>query len=234
MRAGSAQSLQSTCKLPSPSKLSRCASGSTRDIGPNAGGMACFSNFTHRPLKPQFYVWPALCRGHKTPARATRGGKMKRFPLALLALAVALAITPAALADTFYFNFDSSAVNANGTLVGTEIGNTGVYNITSGSINILNTVFSGPAGSGPLEAAGNSCCAGGPATDNLLYYPSGSPTYGTYVDFDGMDFSVNGEVVSLWAGDNNYPGTSYSLGLRRWHFLSRRQCRFRRPPSPPL
>ena len=78
---------------------------------------------------------------------------MKRFPLALLALAVALAITPAALADTFYFNFDSSAVNANGTLVGTEIGNTGVYNITSGTINILNTVFSGPAGSGPLEAS---------------------------------------------------------------------------------
>ena len=136
---------------------------------------------------------------------------MKKFPLALLALAVALAITPAAWADTFYYNFDSSAVNANGTLVATEIGNTGVYNVTSGTINILNGTFSGPAGSGTLEATGNNCCTGGPVNDNLLYYPSGSPTYGTYVDFDGLIFSVNGQGVGIWAGDNNYPGTSYSL-----------------------
>jgi hypothetical protein len=26
-----------------------------------------------------------------------------------------------------------------------------------------------------------------------------------------MDFTVNGEEVGLWAGDNNNPGTSYSL-----------------------
>jgi len=142
---------------------------------------------------------------------ACKEDEMKRYGLALLAIAAALAITPAALADTFYFSFNSSAVNADGTLVGTEIGNTGVYTITSGTINILNSVFSGPAGSGTFVAALSSCCTGGPETDNLLY-PSGSPTYGTYVDFDGMNFTVNGEVVSLWAGDNNYPGTSYSLG----------------------
>src|ERR1035437_1578369 len=39
------------------------------------------------------------------PARATPGGKMKKFALALLALATALAITPAAMADTATFNF---------------------------------------------------------------------------------------------------------------------------------
>ena len=42
-------------------------------------------------------------------------------------------------------------------------------------------------------------------------------------------FSVNGEVVSLWAGDNNYPGTSYSLGYGRWHFLSRDNVGFDDP-----
>ena len=136
---------------------------------------------------------------------------MKRYSLALLAAAAALAIMPAASADTFYFSFSGGGVNASGTLVGTEIGNTGVYDITSGTINILNSVWSGPAGSGTFVPGANSCCAGGPATDNLLYL-KGAPTYGTYVDFDGMDFTVNGEVVSLWAGDNNNPGTSYSLG----------------------
>ena len=123
------------CKLPGPSKSSRYASGSTRDLGLNAGGMACISNFTCRPLKPQFYFLPALCRGHKTPARATRGGKMKRFPLALLALAVALAITPAALADSFNYTYTDGTLTATGTLSGNLVA-PGEYDITSGTISI--------------------------------------------------------------------------------------------------
>jgi hypothetical protein len=115
------------------------------------------------------------------------------------------------LADTtFYFDIGGGGLNADGTLVGTEIGTTGVYNITSGTITLLNGVFSGPAGSGTFDPTPSSCCTGGPENDSLLYL-SGSPIYGTYVDFDGMDFTVNGEEVGLWAGDNNNPGTSYSL-----------------------
>jgi hypothetical protein len=136
---------------------------------------------------------------------------MKKLALALLALASAVAIMPAALADTFYFTFSSSAVGAEGSLVGTEIGNSGVYDITDGSIDILNDVFSGPTGTGTFEPTPSSCCTGGPESDDLLYYPAGDPTFGTYVDFDGLIFSVNGEGVGIWAGDNNNPGTSYSL-----------------------
>ena len=59
---------------------------------------------------------------------------MKKFYLALFAMAVALAITPAAKATTFYFDYYAAGVSSSGTLVGTEIGNTGSYQITSGSI----------------------------------------------------------------------------------------------------
>jgi hypothetical protein len=139
-------------------------------------------------------------------ANENSGENMKKFSIALLALAAALAVTPAALADSFYFTFASSSVNANGTLVGTEIGSTGVYDITGGTINILNGVFSGPAGSGAFDAATNPSYG----NDDDLYL-SGWSTYGTYVDHGGLLFTVDGELVNLWAGDNNYPGTSYSL-----------------------
>ena len=131
---------------------------------------------------------------------------MKKFYLALIAIAAALAITPAAMADTFYFSFNSSAVNATGTLVGTEIGNTGVYDITGGTIDILNSVFSGSAGSGTFDVGTNSSYG----NDDFLYL-AGWSTYGTYVDHGGLLFTVDGQLVNLWAGDNNYPGTSYSL-----------------------
>jgi len=121
-------------------------------------------------------------------------------------MAVALVIAPAALADTYYFSFSGGGISASGTLVGTEIGNTGVYDITSGTINILNGVFSGPPGSGTFDVGTNNAYG----NDDFLY-PSGWSSYGTYVDHGGLLFTVNGEFVNLWAGDNNYPGTSYSL-----------------------
>jgi hypothetical protein len=137
---------------------------------------------------------------------ATHGEFMKKVSLALLALASALAITPVALADSFYFTFSSSGVNANGTLVGTEIGSTGEYNITGGTIDILNDVFSGPAGNGTFDVGTNPAYG----NDDDLYL-SGWSSYGTYVDHGGLLFTVDGQFVNLWAGDNNNPGTSYSL-----------------------
>ena len=48
---------------------------------------------------------------------------MKKFYVALFAMAAALAITPAAKATTFYFDYDAAGVSSTGTLVGTETGN---------------------------------------------------------------------------------------------------------------
>jgi hypothetical protein len=63
---------------------------------------------------------------------------MKKFALVLLALATALAITPAALADNFSFTFSASdgAVLA-GELTGTSISN-GIFAITGGSATFSN------------------------------------------------------------------------------------------------
>ena len=60
---------------------------------------------------------------------------MKRFPLALLALAVALAITPAALADSFNYTYTDGTLTATGTLSGNLVA-PGEYDITSGTIPI--------------------------------------------------------------------------------------------------
>jgi len=77
---------------------------------------------------------------------------MKKITIALLALAVVLAVTPAAMADTFLFTFttpNNSSILAMGTLTGTNVGGD-QWNITSGSIdvggNATNLVF----GSGTL------------------------------------------------------------------------------------
>jgi len=63
---------------------------------------------------------------------------MKKFSIALLAMAVALAITPAALADTFSFGLVGSgaAAGATGsvTLTGTSLGN-GTFDINVGTVS---------------------------------------------------------------------------------------------------
>ena len=63
---------------------------------------------------------------------------MKRYRLALLALTTTLAISPMAFADDdFSFTYASldGTATATGTLAGTEIGTTGSYQITSGTIS---------------------------------------------------------------------------------------------------
>ena len=59
---------------------------------------------------------------------------MKKYSIALLALASAIAISPVAKADTFNFDFvgqNGSDFVAQGTLDATEIGSSGLWNITS-------------------------------------------------------------------------------------------------------
>jgi hypothetical protein len=135
---------------------------------------------------------------------------MKRFSLALLALPVLLAFTPAASADTFNFSFIGvgNTMSATGIFDATEIGSTGVYNITgitdgiftdtNGSLNIVNAPITfipdGPGnptilptvnGSGP----GYTSPDGSEIYDNLLYYP-GTPYNLDY--WGGVLFSANG------------------------------------------
>ena len=130
---------------------------------------------------------------------------MKRYGLALLAIAAALAITPASLADTFYFQYNAAGVNSSGMLVGTEIGNTGSYQITSGSI----TTTSGYGTySGVVDATGAL------GTDDVLYFNPQTST-SRYLDSDGLLFDMSyGYYNAIWAGDNNGNGPGYS----NWFF----------------
>jgi hypothetical protein len=130
---------------------------------------------------------------------------MKKYCLALLAIAAALAITPAAKADTFYFHYNADGVNSSGTLVGTEIGSTGSYQITSGSI----TTTSGYGTySGVVDATGAL------GTDDVLYFNPQTST-SRFLDADGLLFDMSyGYYNALWAGDNNGNGPGYS----NWFF----------------
>ncbi len=143
---------------------------------------------------------------------------MKKFCLALFAMAVVLAITPAALAETFYYNFYVDGIQGGGTLQGTESGNTGVYDITSGTINIDigNAAYAGTLDSNPADLAANGA-------DDLLYYPVGSPLLLGLGDQKGLMFTVNGVIdfTQIFGGDNNgylFPASEgqYSVSYYYW------------------
>jgi hypothetical protein len=155
------------------------------------------------------------------PARATPGGNMKKFSLALLASATALAITPAAFADTFDFDFTSpsSSVLAFGTLTGANVGGN-QFNITSGTLTVLvgtnpglkmgiNGTLLGGTGSAMLSPSGAFIY------DNEIFFPvtSGNP----YVDNPGLLFSIAGTEVNIFStipftgtGTNSYLAYQYN------------------------
>jgi hypothetical protein len=135
---------------------------------------------------------------------------MNKFTLAALALALVLAASPAAKADDFNYTFTSESttdtVYASGTLTGTEIGSTGVWQITSGSIdltsNFLATTGSGVIAPGPWD--GN---------DNLL--TPGATGLTPLIDNGGMLFWIGGKFIDLYSiplGVFAGPGT-YSYGI---------------------
>lgn len=146
---------------------------------------------------------------------------MKKLSIALLALAAALAISPAAIADTYYYHYHDGGITASGMLSGTEIGNTGVFEITSGTINVNygNGVMTGildpnPNAPNPYSAPCGYC---GNIND-LLYTASNSPAEGNspggmLLDPYGLLFTVNGNYgyANIWGGDNNGYGTNYSI-----------------------
>ena len=138
---------------------------------------------------------------------------MKKFTLALLAAATALAISPAALADTFTYNFiglnTTLPVAISLTVTATNAGG-GVYDITNvtGTVNDTNTSVSGTV-SDPFSSGYQISADGLWQIDNLLY-PSGSaPGYsGSIFDYNGLLIDAGTYEINLWGNGGN----SYTLG----------------------
>ncbi len=125
---------------------------------------------------------------------------MKRFSLALLALPALLAIAPAASADTFdTFSFSfigvGNSITATGIFDATEIGSTGVYNITG----ITNGLFTDENDGLDIVKASIS-----------LIPDAGGLTYISTVDGAGLDYNSPDKTEDY---DNllYFPGTPYSL-----------------------
>lgn len=152
---------------------------------------------------------------------------MKKLSIALLALATTIAITPAALADSFNYTFADNTINATGTLTGSQISN-GVWLITSGTINLtgandcnncgLTSVsmdgtgyLINPAPNSGFEVGGGTNLTG---LDNLLYLGSNPQ-----LDDEGLAFRMDSPLqqadqigIAIWGN-----GTSaYSIFGGNW------------------
>jgi hypothetical protein len=125
---------------------------------------------------------------------------MKRKYLAILAVStIALLASPTARADSFDFTFTSPDVTATGVLNGTLIG--GVYDITSGTINVVSSTP--PSGPGTIVAnpyfpspTTNTTLAGGGTylTYDDALTPGANPTLDGY----GLLFEVDGTSLNIW------------------------------------
>ncbi len=135
---------------------------------------------------------------------------MKKFSVALLALAAALAISPAAMADTFNYTYTGvDGVVATGTLTGSNIGGN-QFGVTSGTITI--------SGSGLVTGSGVLIGGTGFATspngafnyDNFVFVPVSDPN--AYVDsvggllfqLDSTPFQIN-IFSGVWDGNEINP-----------------------------
>jgi hypothetical protein len=122
---------------------------------------------------------------------------MKRFSLALFVLPAFLAFTPAASADTFTFSFIGvgNTIVATGIFEATEIGSSGVYNITG----IKNGQFTDKNNGLDIVDAPIS-----------LIQDFGSLTYVSTVDGAGMDYN-SPDKTEYYDNELYFPGTPYSL-----------------------
>jgi hypothetical protein len=139
---------------------------------------------------------------------------MKKISIALLALAAALAIAPAAMADQIGFSFtnpNNSQVFAFGILDGTNVGGN-QWDITGGSISVFASNPSVVTGSGVLLGGTGSTQTspnGAWIYDNEVFVPVSNAD--PYVDYPGLLFLVNGAEVNIFsdavfkgAGTNTY------------------------------
>src|ERR1035438_1680717 len=132
--------------------------------------------------------------------------RMKIQPIALFALAAALAVAPTARADSFDFTFSDGSVSGSGTLFGTFEG-PGVWLLTSGS----GTFDDGATGLLPIDLVANPNGPGNSSlsTSGLFAYddlltPWGAPAQ--VLTINGIDFTFNSSELNLYQTGGG-PGT---------------------------
>lgn len=152
---------------------------------------------------------------------------MKKFTLALFALAAALAISSVASAQSYDFTITGSGVNASGVLTVAATATPGVYSITG-----ISGTYSDSNGTPVVDAAITGLYPDPTnaqilttsylfSLDNLLYPAGNSPTVcfwgtcnsGQSLDVTGFVFDVaGGNEVGIW-GDagTGFPGP-YNVG----------------------
>ena len=137
---------------------------------------------------------------------------MKILSLPLLALAAALAIAPAAKADSFGFIYTApGGVSGSGILVGTDLG----YNVSLASdewliSSVTGGTFDDGVNSGPISLVQNpDTINGSPQSDPYslftyddLLYPYGAG--GQNLDYNGLFFNFDGMELNLWEGGFPY------------------------------
>lgn len=144
---------------------------------------------------------------------------MKKFSLAFLALAAALAMTPAALADTWAYTITGSNFTADLTLITSSNGAVQTVAAMEGTFDIVGNA---PVNFGltPTEPAGPSASAnnltlsndGGFLFDNLLYPTA---TGNQILDWGGLLVDIGGYELNIFSGafggsdGTNAPGDLY-------------------------
>lgn len=138
---------------------------------------------------------------------------MKKYSIALLALVATAAVAPAAFADTFDYKFTDGSVVATGTLTGNEV-SPGVFDITSGTIDLRGSAINGLGVFTPVQSNGNFYTGGGtiltftPQPDTNLYIGTDPQ-----IDLNGaFTFDITSEYgagngIAIWSnGPGNYGG----------------------------
>jgi len=145
---------------------------------------------------------------------AKPGGYMKKISIVLLALAAALAISPAALADTWNYTISGANFTADLTLYTNGNGATQTITDVSGTFDILgnpSVVFGETATENPNGATAYSLATSSDGQflfDNLLY------TTGTgngILDWGGLLVDVDGYELNIFSGafGSGAPGNGF-------------------------
>jgi hypothetical protein len=118
---------------------------------------------------------------------------MKKLSIALLALASACAVAPAASASSFAFTFTlpGGELLASGYLLGSQVGNTGVYDVIAGAIGVW--------APGNEYVTASLASPGVDGSDNLLTPSASGPA--PYVSLGGISFDIDGYFINIYSGD---------------------------------